>query len=49
MEARQNLTNAAEAWQVLYTNAPTLQTTNRALLGGLTNPTLFFRISAGQP
>ena len=49
VETRQNLSNAAEAWQVIYTNAPTLQSTNRALLGGLTNQTLFFRISAGQP
>jgi hypothetical protein len=49
VETRQDLTPAAEAWQVLYTNAPTLLTSNRVLLGGFTNQTRFFRISAGQP
>jgi hypothetical protein len=44
-----SLTNAAAAWRVVYTNAPTLATTNTVRIGNVTNQTIFFRISAGQP
>jgi hypothetical protein len=49
VESCTNLDVSGGGWRAVYTNAPTLATSNSVQLNGAADPARYFRIRAGQP